>query len=73
MAKKKTEAQVEAQVSAPVTEESAPAPKLSKYKVGLPFLPFMEVEAADELEAKAAYNKLLGVLKTIHKHEVTKL
>ena len=46
---------------------------LKRYTVELPFLPPMEVEAASKKEAVVAYNKLLGIIDTIHKHKVSLL
>ena len=45
----------------------------SKYKVQLTFLPEMEVEAANEQEAIANYNKFLGVRATTNKYSITLL
>jgi hypothetical protein len=44
-----------------------------KYKVQLTFLPEMEVEADNEQEAVANYNKFLGVRATTNKYSITLL
>lgn len=43
------------------------------YKVCLPGLPSMEIEAEDELYAKALYDKYTGVLATSQQHEIEKI
>lgn len=43
------------------------------YRVSLPGLPPMDIEADDEIFAKALYDKFTGVLATSRTHEVEKI
>lgn len=56
--------------SAPV---ASAAPLLRRWRVQIPWVPPMEVEAASEEEAIAAYNGMMSILRTDHKHTVTPL
>lgn len=42
-----------------------------KYVIQLSHLPQLEVEASNEQEAIAFYNRMNGVIKSDHKHSVT--
>jgi hypothetical protein len=44
-----------------------------RYKVSLPFLPPMEVDADSSAHACELYNKFTGVLNTTNRHEIEKL
>lgn len=44
-----------------------------RYKVSLPFLPAMEVDADSSAHACELYNSFTGVLKTVNRHEVVKI
>jgi hypothetical protein len=46
---------------------------LVKYRVGLPYLPTMELEARSESEAIEDYNRFVGVIKTSNKYDIVKL
>lgn len=49
------------------------APRLRRYRVGLPFQPTLDVEAADADAAKAKYREQCGILQTDHQFDVTPL
>jgi len=44
-----------------------------RYRVTLPFLPPMEVDADSSVHACELYNKFTGVLNTTNRHEVVKI
>jgi len=44
-----------------------------KYRVSLPYLPSMEIQADSAEHACELYNKFTGVLSTTNRHEVTKV
>ena len=52
---------------------AAPSTKSPRWRVSIPWVPSMEVEAATEDEAIAAYNAMMSILSTQHKHEVIRL
>ena len=52
---------------------AAPSTKSPRWRVSIPWVPSMEVEAATEDEAIQVYNGLMSILSTQHKHEVTRL
>jgi len=77
MAKQKSRQPVQWEAVTPATgtvvPESGTVPPARKWKVTLTFLPEMVVEAADEEEAKAYYNRMMGVTHTTNRHEVVQV
>ena len=65
---------VEASLVAQAAEVSTvPASPSKRWRVSLPWVPPMEIEAAGPDEAAQAYNGLMSILSTEHKHTVTPL
>jgi hypothetical protein len=44
-----------------------------RYRVSLPFLPLMDIDADNSVHACELYNSFTGVLKTINRHEIEKI
>ena len=54
-------------------EVSAASSSVPRWRVSIPWVPPMEIEAATEAEAITAYNGMMSILSTEHKHQVTRL
>lgn len=71
MAKQKTRQPVQWEAVTPATGTVVPGP--GKWKVRLDYLPEMLVEAESEEDAKEAYNRLLGVIRTQNRYVVERV
>lgn len=72
MSKKKSEDQFDTATFEKVSSDSFSTEK-GKYKVSLPFLPSMEVDADSAQNAIDLYNKFTGILSTTNRYEVEKI
>lgn len=66
-------ADLPAVASAQVTPVEAAAVNLPRFRVSLPWVPAMEIEAANQADAVQAYNGMMAILATEHTHTVTPL
>lgn len=76
MAKKKTPDLSSSEFDTETFEKVNPdtfSTEKGRYRVSLPFLPAMEVDADSSAHACELYNSFTGVLKTTNRHEVEKI
>lgn len=57
----------------PISPEVSPAALLPRWRVSLPWVPPMEVEADTEESAIETYKSLMSILSTTHRFQVEKL